>query len=147
MYTYLSEPNRSLILRKEIVYSPDLGYHFSSLLLIGSDKERKNLSLKLEIRVPAPWFELVKILVITSTEACIRQPAIVSLVVGLCQSKRLVFATPNSVTSFFGPSGLRVASRKCGVANTSRMETRYKETNLLWLYFTKIEMKFCQELG
>ena len=32
-------PNRSLILGKEIVYSPDLGYHFSSLLSVGSDKE------------------------------------------------------------------------------------------------------------
>ena len=45
-----------------------------------------------------------------------------SLVVGLCQSKRLVFATPDSVTSFFGPSGLRVASRKYRVANTSRLD-------------------------
>ena len=27
------------------------------------------------------------------------------------------------------------------------METRYKETNLLWPYFTKHEMKFCQVLS
>ena len=47
-----------------------------------------------------------------TTEACSRQPVTVSLVVGLFQSKRLVFATTDSVASFFGSSGLRVASRK-----------------------------------
>ena len=31
--------------------------------------------------------------------------------------------------------------------NPVPMETRYKETNLLWPYFTKHEMNFCQVLS
>ena len=47
-----------------------------------------------------------------------------------------------SLCLFSMPSLLKLA-----LSNSALMETRYKETNLLWPHFTKHEMKFCQVLS
>ena len=56
-----------------------------------------------------------------------------------CSAKYLVTKLPDE--------GICVPWVQNGGINGFIMETRYKETNLLWSYFTKHEMKFCQVLS